>query len=194
MEEEALIREVRWEGPYSWPGYEEKNSLESIPAVSGIYLQTFEYWSGYLIYAAGITRRAIPTRFREHTREYMNGNYNVLDIDAAEHGYRREIWHGWGYARDHRDEFEAKRPLIVEAVDKQLERFRIFIAQIEDEPRIHERIEASVMNKLYCQLPPICELPDKNMQLAGRWDSEVPIIIKNNCESKLHGLPEYLGI
>lgn len=194
MSEKEKIRVFEWEGPYSWPGYEDRNNLKPIPAVPGVYLQTFKYWDGFLIYGAGITRRAIPTRFREHTREYMNGNYNVLDVDAAEHGFRREIWQGWGYARDHRDEFETKKSLIVEAADKQLERFRIFITNIDEEPRVHERTEASIMNNLYNQLPPICELPDKGMQLAGRWDSEASIVINNKCESKLHGLPKYLGI
>ena len=109
-------------------------------------------------------------------------------------GKRKEIWHGWGYARKHRDEFDKKRSTILEAVEKQLSGFRIHIAGLGNEPRILERIEASIMNNLYVQLPPISEMPDKGMQLAGRWDSESRIIIKNNSGSILHGLPEYLEV
>ena len=45
--------EVTWSGPYSWPGFESKNNLPSIPEVPGVYLWTFDYQDGYLIYARG---------------------------------------------------------------------------------------------------------------------------------------------
>ena len=80
-----------WDGPFSWPQFEEQNGLPGLPWKPGVYLQTFEYRDGYLIYAAGITRRPVPVRFREHTRHYMNGEYNVLDPSAAEQGIRAEI-------------------------------------------------------------------------------------------------------
>lgn len=101
MTRKAKTIEVRWDGPYSWPAFESENNLRPIPKIPGVYLQTFEYHGGYLIYAAGFTRRPAPTRFKEHTPKYMNGKYNVLDIAAAQQGVRREIWHGWGYARKH---------------------------------------------------------------------------------------------
>lgn len=188
------IREINWKGPYSWPGYEKTNQLDSIPEKSGVYLQTFEYLNGYLIFAAGISRRPISSRFKEHTRNYFNGEYNVLDIEAVEKGKRKEIWHGWGYARSHRDEFEENRTAILEAIESQLMRFRIFITSPGNEPRLLERIEASIMNNLYRQLPPVSEIPDEGMQLAKRWDSESPIVIQNTCGSFLYGLPEYLGV
>ncbi|MFC1928377.1 hypothetical protein ACFLXK_02080 [Chloroflexota bacterium] len=168
--------------------------MPSIPRIPGVYLQTFEYQNGYLIYAAGITRRPVPTRFREHTRKYMNGEYNVLDIAAAQQGIRREIWHGWDYAREHREEFEERKLIILEAVRKQLAGFCIFITDLGGEARILERLEASIMNNLYKQPSPICDIPDRGMQLAPLWDSEVPIIVKNNCVAVLYGLPAFLEI
>lgn len=44
-------------------------------------------------------------RFSQHKREYMSGNYTVLDVASANNGERKEIWHRWGYAKKHRDEF-----------------------------------------------------------------------------------------
>lgn len=129
---------VKWTGPYSWPGFENDNKLPAIPKVSGVYLQTFEYRNGYLIYAAGLTRRPIPARFREHTRKYRNGDYNVLDLIEVEQGIRKELWHGWGYARGHRDEFEAKKASILKAVDRQLLGFRIFLAELQTRSRLLE--------------------------------------------------------
>lgn len=189
MTNKAATIEVTWDGPYSWPTFENENNLPPIPKLQGVYLQTFEYEDGYLIYGAGITRRPVPTRFREHTHNYLNGDYTVLDIDAAHHGIRKEIWHGWDYARKHRAEFKEKQSIILDAVHKQLTGFCIFVANVEGIPRIYERLEASIMNNLYKQPPPICDFPDRGMQLSPRWDSEELVIIKNNSPVVLHGLP-----
>ncbi len=72
MTYEAATIEITWSGPYSWPEYESESNLSPLPRIPGIYLQTFGYQNGYLIYAAGITRRLVSLRFREHTRKYMN--------------------------------------------------------------------------------------------------------------------------
>jgi hypothetical protein len=194
MTHEATLIEVTWAGPYGWPGFESDHNLRPMPQLPGVYLQTFEYQGGYLIYAAGLTRRPVPTRFREHTRQYMNGEYNVLDIAAAQQGVRKEIWHGWNYARKHREEFAARKAIILEAVRKQLARFRIFVADMGQEPRTLERLEASVMMHLYQQPSPISDIPDRGMQLAPRWALEKPIVVKNNCVAVLHGLPVFLEI
>jgi len=186
--------EVTWNGPYSWPAFESENNLRPIPKIHGVYLQTFRYEDGYLIYAAGITRRPVPTRFKEHTRKYMNGEYNVLDIAAVQQGIRREIWHGWDYAHKHREEFEERKLIIIDAVHKQLAGFCIFAAELGREPRILERVEASIMNNLYKQSSPICNIPDRGMYLSPRYDLEEVIIVKNNSATLLYGLPIFLKI
>ena len=186
--------EVFWEGAFSWPQYEEVTGLPKLPTKSGVYLQTFQYKDGYLIYAAGITRRPVKIPFREHTRHYMNGEYNVLDVLAVEQGFRKEIWHGWGYAKKHRDQFEKRKIEIQDAVRTQLSKFHIFIAEIGAEPRYLERIEASIMNHLSKQSAPYCEIPDKDMMLAPRWENEERLYIINQRNARLHGLPDILEI
>ena len=120
--------------------------MRPIPKIPGVYLQTFEYQNGYLIYAAGLTRRLVPSRSEEHTREYMNDKYHVLDINAAQQGVRNEVWHGWGYARKHREEFEERKSIILDTVGRQLTGRCIFVAEMGREPRVLERLEASIMN------------------------------------------------
>jgi hypothetical protein len=83
---------------------------------------------------------------------------------------------------------------ILNAVNDQLAGFRIFVADIGTEPRILERLEAAIMNNLYEQPPPLCDIPDKGMMLAPRWDSEEPIITEIKCEANLQGLPKQLVI
>jgi hypothetical protein len=131
----------------------------------------------------------------------MNGEYNVLDIAAAQQGVRNRIWHGWTYARKHREEFEERKSAILDAVRRQLAGFRIFVTDMGREPwvlerekRVLERMEASIMNNLYRQPSPICDIPDRGMHLAPRKDSENPIIVRNSCAAVLHGLPALLEI
>jgi len=84
--------------------------------------------------------------------------------------------------------------MIFDAVNKQLAGFRIFVADIGTQPRILERLEASIMNYLYHQPSPIRDLPDKKVELSSRWSSEKRIKNKNNCKAVLYGLPVFLEI
>jgi len=186
--------EITWSGPFAWPSFENSNKLNSLPQTHGVYLQTFEYETGYLIYAAGITRRTIAARFKEHTKKYLDGDYNVLDVNAVKKGIRKEIWHGWDYARKHRKEFQGKKARILRAVQKQLAAFCIFIAETSEKSRFPERLEAAIMNSLYKQIPPLCTIPDQGMFLAPRRDSEDPIVVRNICQHTLYGLSEFLEI
>lgn len=183
-----------WYGPYSWPQFEMKSNLPPLPKHPGIYLWTVKYLNGYLIYAAGITRRLIPTRFREHTRKYIAGDYNVLNISSMQQGVRKEVWHGWGWSLEKRAAFAEQRLAILHAVEEQLSGFCIFVANIGTAPRLLERFEAAIMNHLYQEASPFCDIPDKGMMLAPRWKDEPPIIVENSCKSILHRLPLQLTI
>ncbi len=194
MDEDESTVAIEWTGPYSWPGYEAENNLPSIPKHPGIYLMAAQYRDGYVLYAAGLSRRPIAKRFREHTRKYMSGDYTVLDIAALQHGIRKEIWHGWGWTEEKRRQFENRKEAILQAARRQLSGFRIFVAQVPDYPRALERLEASIMDHLYRQPSPLCDVPDKGMMLAPRWDTEKPVIIKNRCTVILYGLPATLEI
>lgn len=186
--------EIRWTGPYGWPKYEHENRLPSVPKHPGVYLWTVEYQDGYLIYAAGLTRRSIPIRLREHTRNFLNGEYNVLDIDMMQQGVRKEIWRGWGWSPTKQAEYKKKKQIIYDAARRQLAGFRIFVVDVGTQPRLLERLEASIMATLYKQPAPFCDIPDKGMMLAPRWDSENPIIVKSKCTTTLHGIPLMLEI
>jgi hypothetical protein len=186
--------DVSWTGPYAWPEFESATRLPPIPRHPGAYLMTVEYLDGYLIYAAGITRRPVSTRFREHTLKYTSGDYTVLDIDAMRRGERIEIWHGWGWTPEKREDFERRKPMILAAARRQLEGFRIFVADVGSQPRILERLEASIMDCLYRQPPPFCDIPDKGMMLAPRWEDEAAILVRNSYAAAIYGLPDRLEI
>ena len=88
------IEDIQWQGPFSCPGYENKNGLDEVPDIEGVYLFTFKYNDGYLIYGAGHTN-STKRRLKTHVRKYKKGEYTVLDVNSAGNGIRQEIWHGW---------------------------------------------------------------------------------------------------
>lgn len=194
MSDSDVAITLRWCGPYAWPGFESENDLPAMPAHPGCYLWTVPYEQGFLIYAAGITRRPIPTRFSEHQRNYLSGDYTVLDLAAMSRGERVEIWHGWGWNDEKRVAFKARQTEIVNAARRQLRDYHLFVADVDLRPRLLERLEAAVMEALYRQSAPLCDIPDKGMQLAPRWSTEVPIVVVNQCGAVLHGLPVEMEI
>jgi len=186
--------DIKWRGPYAWPKFETESNLPAIPKHPGVYLLTSRYENGYIIYAAGITRRPIPQRFREHTRKYLSGDYTILDMDAMKHGIRKEIWHGWRWTPDKRKEYECRKSELLEAARKQLAAFSIFVADVGTEPRILERIEATIMHTLYENAHPFCDIPDRGMQLSPRWKMESPITAFIHSSVELYGIPKQLEI
>ena len=197
MPDSITSMDLTWEGPYAWPDFEAAASCPPLPTAAGVYIQACDYDGGYLIFGAGVTRRPVAQRLREHTRGYLNGKYNVLDIEAARSGVRREVWHGWGYAKDHRDEFESRRREIHDAVRRQLQGLRIFVADPDaggSDSRLRERLEAAIMDSCIRSPSPICDLPDRGTLQLRRRDGELPVLIRNTCLSVLHGLPSELLI
>lgn len=194
LKDETKIKEeqIEWQGPFAWTGYEELNGLDKIPDIEGIYLWTFRYKDGYVVYSIGITN-STKKRFRKHTLEYNKGNYTVLDVKVAENGEREEVWHGWKYAKNHQEEFNTRKKDILKAVDYQLESFRIFIASVADK-RLRERIEAALMHNIYYTKEPWAELADRGMFLTARFNSEIPVNINNVCSNKIYGLPKRIEV
>lgn len=184
--------DILWKGPFSLPGFEKDNGLKSTPDAEGAYIFCFDYQDGLVLYMAGITK-STKKRMAAHVREYRKGNYTVLDIEAANKGERLEIWPGWQYAKENRNEFNEKKEAILEAVEKQLKSYRIFITEVPDK-RIRERIEAAIMRNIYASQEPWSELADSGMFLKERYNSEMPIEAKNIAINKITGLPEILEI
>src|SRR5688500_8263200 len=120
---------IDWQGPFAWPKVE--SPLPRIPSLPGVYLLTTEYRNGFLVHSAGITRRPIPTRLREHYRNFTKGMYTVLDMESVRDGIRNEIWHGfWTKPRSPEKlaDYEARLTSINIALQRQLAAYRIFVA------------------------------------------------------------------
>jgi hypothetical protein len=112
-------------------------------------------------------------------------------------GIRKVIWNGfWTSKRppDREREYVLRKTEIDNAVRNQLLGFRIFTANIGTQPRLMERLEAAIMDILYKQPSPFCDIPDRGMSLAPRWESEPPIAVTSKSTVTLHGLPRQFEI
>lgn len=181
-----------WQGPFCMSGFEKETNLTSISDTSGIYLFCFEYLDGFVLHYAGVSK-SIKKRIATHLREYRNGNYNILDLDAIKTCERVEIWHGWVDGKKNREEFERNYNFYSQAIEKQLLSYRIFFAE-ENDARKRFRVEAAIILNAYVSKEPWSDLVPRWMQLNGRWTDEIPIDIINNCGSKIYGLPDCIEI
>lgn len=186
------VEDILWQGPFSWPGFAHINTLPPIPDLGGVYLFTFTYQDGYILRSAGHTT-SMKRRFAQHKREYMAGRYTVLDVTAAKRGERKEIWHGWGYARAHPDQFLRHKEEILKAVAAELAAYHLFITEVTDH-RKRERIEFAIMQAAYHSKAPWGDLVDGGMAIRGRANREIPIEARNKCAHKIYGLAEVLEI
>ena len=184
--------ELHWKGPYKWPCND-----APLPNWPGVYLWTFPFDSGYIVYAAGITRRPLNKRFREHTRCYLNGTYTLFDVNDLSAGIRTELWHGfWTKKRApvKLTEYDFRQNELAQFARNQMSACRIFAAEFTTERRMLERLEAYIMHQLYDAPKPFCDIPDRGMMLAPRWKSEAPIRIVSHAQALLHGIPSTFEI
>jgi hypothetical protein len=181
--------DVDIQGPYGWPKFE--GSLTSLPAIPGVYLTTFDYRDGLLPYGFGITRRPMRKRFLEHTRSYVSGNYNILDLEAAQRSVRKVAWKGWGWTPEKRADFEARKSEVVLLAQRQMSATRIFVMKLDAAPRLLERMEGALGNHFYQNNNTLC---DRGMFLAPRWQTEGPLLATFRCGSVLYELPAQLEI
>lgn len=191
------IVELRWEGPFGWPGLRRKDGLRELDhtalgAKCGIYLWTVEYLDGYLIYAAGVTRRPFIKRFSEHKRAYLTGIYTVFDPSSLRQGVRKEIWHGFWFCKrtaEKQQEYERRSGEIRLAAAELLVDYRVFVAALGSGSLRLERIEAAIMNCLYNAGGPASAIPDRGMALTPRWPNEPPVVVRSVAPVLFYGLP-----
>ncbi|MFH1112913.1 MAG: hypothetical protein V1792_03245 [Pseudomonadota bacterium] len=197
MDGASPVIELLWEGPFRWPGYRNDGDVVQLSETtvglnSGVYLWTVEHSRGYLIYAAGITRRPFVKRFQEHTRAYLTGVYTIFDVASLKRGVRNEIWHGFWFGQrstEKQKEYSNRSEEIRSAAHELLINYRIFLAPVEPVKRLPERIEAAIMDNLYRADGSASVVPDRGMALAPRRHNEQPVIVRNISPVFFLGLP-----
>ena len=175
-------------GPFGWPKHE--NGKVPLPSCSGVYLMAFEYGEGFIPYGIGLTSRPIRQRFMEHTRKFISGNYNILDLEAATNSERKIVWKGWGWSPEKVIKYQENKDEVVTSAISQLMATYIFVIELPKLIRM-ERLEAALVNHFHDYGN---TLIDKGMQLSKRWEKEDPIELRLQIKSMIYGLPKVIQI
>jgi len=185
-------------GPFSWLGNDGTKSIFSATEgkLSGLYLWTVKIEDGELVYYVGKTNRNFSQRMREHLKEHLAGFYHVYSPTEFKRGEKKSFWDGMylRYKTPEPSELIKKYPTISNQIIDLVKTYRFFIAPIEAERRILERIECALARHLYAQPGKIGEFQELGLTYRSRIASEQPGIAKFRSSNKILGLPKSLEI
>lgn len=176
--------EIRWHGPYRFCGIE-GNSIFIGPRAKqpGIYLWTVPFKNQYLTYYVGETGRSFAGRFVEHTQNCLNGYYRIHDPRQLANGSKLLVWGGM-WKKEYREivpkrmlEFLNRYLELAPIINEYLKQFRIFVAPLDAEERIRQRIEGAVADRLREQPGLIGEFRDEDIRYRRRGTTEEPISV-----------------
>jgi hypothetical protein len=132
----------------------------------------------------------------EHFREHMSGGYHLNEPQALLQGKRKMLWPG-RYDKIHKttiaeflDSFLGLAPIIHELAKL----YRFWLASIDGDRRILERIEASLATHFSNQSGTIGEFQEKGVRYFPRRDNEIPTKVRFSAQAKIYGLPDYLWV
>lgn len=189
---------VNFIGPFSWLGNNDTKSIFTATEgrLSGIYLWTVKTENEELVYYVGKTNRTFSQRMREHLKEHLAGFYHVYSPAEFKRGKKISLWDGM-YLRHKTpepSELIEKYPTISGQIIDLVKIYRFFIAPLETERRILERIECAFAKHLYKQPGKIGEFQEQGLNYRSRAKSEQPGTAQFSSSQKILGLPGSLEI
>ena len=196
--ESCTMLELETIGPFSWLSScdDAPPRVFDSPASNkcGVYLFTVPTEEGYLIYWVGQTSQPVRTRLATHSREFLAGTYNILDMAELREGKRTVLWRGLWWRKDAADRYEeyllsASKVALLTLT--QLRATRIYMIPTPKDRRFLARLEASIVNTLYADSK-VGTILDRGYNLAPRWDTEDPIQIRLTGPN-FRGLPSILN-
>jgi hypothetical protein len=193
------VDEVEFVGPYRFIGSKNESVLTApIGKKKGVYLWTIPFQNGYLTYYVGETGVSFAVRSMQHIQNYLNGLYRLYDLEEFHNGERVLVWGGmWKPGRkgsktmyEFLQSYSKFAPLILDFIQG----FRLFLAPIEGNRRIRQRIEAAIAGSLNSQSGVVRTFQDKDIRYAPRRSKEEPIKVKITIPAAIMGLENELEI
>ena len=187
-----------FEGPYSWGGEEGTLSILdhdlAVTKKPGIYLWTILTDDGELIYYVGETGRSFSQRMHEHYKEHAAGAYHLNELTAFRRGDRVTVWEGlYGRGRSaFRQESVRRFCEFAQTIAALTEIYRFYLAPLECDARLRQRIEAAIATHLYRQPGIIGHFQEEGIRYRGRTEQEATIEIAVYSAVRLLGMPPCL--
>lgn len=186
-------------GPFSWisSSVDAPPRVFDVPASTtcGVYLFTVPTTEGHLIYWVGQTSQSVRVRLATHSREFLAGTYNVLDMAELREGKRTVLWWGLWWRKDSADcyeEYLLSADKVAPLTLTQLRATHIYMIPTPKDRRLLDRLEASIVNSLYAD-PEVGGILDRGYSLAPRWETEDPIQARLTGPG-FRGLPSVLDV
>lgn len=189
---------VRFDGPFSWKGAADAPSVASAAVARrpGVYLWTVRTTLGVLIYYVGETGRSFVARMREHYKEHAAGFYHLHDPAAFARGEKSLVWPGAYDNRDRKSPEECMAAYLeIAPVAAELAGlYRFFLAELDVDRRLRERVEAALANQLYGSDGVVGAFQDEGVRYHPRRSDEQPIVCGFESPVGLVGLPRELMV
>lgn len=178
------VLELQVIGPFSWL----LNAADAPPRIfdipesrkCGVYLFTVPTAPGNLIYWVGQTSQPIRARLATHSREFLAGTYNVLDMPDLHGGKRTVLWRGLWWRKDSADRYEEYLLQVANVAPltlAQLRATRIYVIPTAKDRRFLARLEARIVNTLYADTN-VGSILDRGYSLSPRRHDETPIQLR----------------
>ena len=187
-----------FKGPFRWHGASEEVVFFQEPANQpGIYVWCVEQPQGYLIYYVGETGGAFRERLRSHTSKFFRGEYGIWSADEFIQGKKVEVWpgkwrttnkEGWTY------EFIQRSPGLTPKLIEFLGTMRIFLAPLNAEPLIRQKIESRITTYLKNLPEPLGSFIDADTRHKARPRKSQSLLVEMNFPVPIQGLPPSLEV
>lgn len=159
---------------------------------------TIPFEGKYLVYYVGETGTSFANRLLQHVQSYLNGFYRVFDPEEFVRGKKVLLWGGM-WKTDRREP-----KLICAFIDRQaelapkilmfLKQFRFFLAPIDEEKRVIERVEAEIARSLNQQKGLIGAFQDKDVRYRPTRPDEQQFRVMMIFPQPIMGLTEELFV
>jgi hypothetical protein len=193
MNPDSLRVRVQLFGPYSFTGCQDDNVfINPLGKKKGFYLLTIPFDDKYLVYYAGETGVSFAQRKLQHVQSYLNGFYRVFNPKEFVRGRKVLVWGGM-WKTDRRDpklmsEFLERHSELAPKILKFIEQFRVFLAPIEADKRIRERLESEIARSLNVQEGIVSSFQDKDVRYDARRAKESPLKIAMSFPECIMGM------
>lgn len=158
---------------------------------AGLYIFTFGYNSGFIVWFDGFSTRNVSVRLNDHIKNILRGSYSILDVNEANAGRRVEIWRGFYFTKSEskKKEFDERRQFLLPSIFTMIKGLHILFAPLSESRRVLSRIEAAIMNQLHNSSGLTSDFPYKGMHLEPRWPEETAFRVIVEKGPIIHGLP-----
>lgn len=182
---------LRFEGPFHLAGNGDFFST-AVSSQAGVYLWTVPYDNGgFLITYIGETITSFGQRTKEHMIQTLGGNYRVSDPLLLRQGIDRVLWNGlWRKGERHKiAEFVERYEEFAPAVKASLELARLFVAPLDVDKRTLKRVEGAIATNIRGEGGLSAALLPADIRYLTRRKDEVPMLVRIEAASHIHGLP-----